>query len=197
MLLGLFLLATSFSASDEDLLIGKSISIAQLGGAAVPVALSFGFMPAIFLALHLYALISFDMLTQNLRYFNADLQAMVPLKQDRERCLQLLANTEFIQAQLQPDASIVFRLTYKFILAVFPISVLLLVQLGSLRLKDPVVNLVHHVAITLDLLLLTWFFWHQESNGNSLPRWLFRRFRFVLPMAIIGFDLAWCQVPGP
>ena len=125
-LLGLFLLATSFSASDEDLLIGKSISIAQLGGAAVPVALSFGFMPAIFLALHLYALISFDLLMQNLRYFNADLHAMVPLKQDRERCLQLLANTEFIQAQLQPEASIVFRLTYKFILAVFPVSVLLL-----------------------------------------------------------------------
>ena len=195
-LLGLFLLAISFSASDEDLLIGKSISIAQLGGAAVPVALSFGFMPAIFLALHLYALISFDLLMQNLRYFNADLHAMVPLKQDRERCLQLLANTEFIQAQLQPEASIVFRLTYKFILAVFPVSVLLLVQLGSLRLQDPVVNLVHHVAIALDLLILIWFFWHQKPTGDSLLRWLFKRLRFVLPIEILGFNLAWCQVPG-
>jgi hypothetical protein len=51
--IGLFLLATSFSATDEDLLIGTSISISQLGGVAVPVALSFGFMPAIFVALHL------------------------------------------------------------------------------------------------------------------------------------------------
>ena len=70
--IGLFLLATSFSATDEDLLIGKSISISQLGGVTVPVVLSFGFMPAIFLALHLYTLIRFDLLMQNLRHFEAE-----------------------------------------------------------------------------------------------------------------------------
>ncbi|MCA3357696.1 MAG: hypothetical protein ING02_06835 [Roseomonas sp.] len=96
--IGLFLLATSFSATDEDLLIGKSISISQLGGVTVPVVLSFGFMPAIFLALHLYTLIRFDLLMQNLRHFEAELRAHVPLQRDCDRCLQLLANTEFIQA---------------------------------------------------------------------------------------------------
>ena len=194
--IGLFLLATSFSATDEDLLIGKSISISQLGGVAVPVALSFGFMPAIFVALHLYTLIRFDLLMQNLRHFQAELRATVPLEKDRQSCLQLLANTEFIQAQLKPEASLVFRWTYRFMLAVFPVGVLLLVQLSSLRLQDDVVNIIHHLAIALDLLLLVWFFWRQKASSDSLLRWLVAHGRFVVPVAVLGFDLAWCHVPS-
>jgi uncharacterized protein YjbI with pentapeptide repeats len=194
--IGLFLLATSFSATDEDLLIGKSISISQLGGVTVPVVLSFGFMPAIFVALHLYTLIRFDLLMQNLRHFEAELCAHVPRQRDRDRCLQLLANTEFIQAQLKPEASLVFRWTYRFMLAVFPVGVLLLVQLSSLRLQDDVVNIIHHLAIALDLLLLIWFFWRQQASSDSLLRWLVARGRFVVPVAVLGFDLAWCHVPS-
>jgi hypothetical protein len=194
--IGLFLLATSFSATDEDLLIGTSISISQLGGVAVPVALSFGFMPAIFVALHLYTLIRFDLLMQNLRHFQAELRATVPLEKDRQSCLQLLANTEFIQAQLKPEGSFVFRWTYRFMLAVFPVGVLLLVQLSSLRLQDHVVNIIHHLAIALDLLLLVWFFWRQQASRDSLLRWLVARDRFLVPVAVLGFDMAWCHVPS-
>ena len=194
--IGLFLLATSFSATDEDLLIGKSISISQLGGVTVPVVLSFGFMPAIFLALHLYTLIRFDLLMQNLRHFEAELRAHVPLQRDRDRCLQLLANTEFIQAAVQPEASFVFRWTYRFMLAVFPVTVLLLVQLGSLRLQSDVVNIVHHITILLDILLLIWFFRRQRPSGDSVLRWLFKRGRFVLPVLVLGFNFAWCRVPS-
>jgi uncharacterized protein YjbI with pentapeptide repeats len=194
--IGLFLLATSFSATDEDLLIGKSISISQLGGVTVPVVLSFGFMPAIFLALHLYTLIRFDLLMQNLRHFEAELRAHVPRQRDRDRCLQLLANTEFIQAAVQPEASFVFRWTYRFMLAVFPVTVLLLVQLGSLRLQSDVVNIVHHITILLDILLLIWFFRRQRPSGDSVMRWLFKRGRFVLPVLVLGFNFAWCRVPS-
>ncbi|MCA3350866.1 MAG: pentapeptide repeat-containing protein [Roseomonas sp.] len=194
--IGLFLLATSFSATDEDLLIGKSISISHLGGVTVPVVLSFGFMPAIFLALHLYTLIRFDLLMQNLRHFQVELRAHVPLQRDRDRCLQLLANTEFIQAAVQPEASLVFRWTYGFMLAVFPVAVLLLVQLGSLRLQSHVVNIVHHITILLDILLLIWFFRRKRPSEDSLWRWLFRRGRFLLPVAVLGFNFAWCQVPS-
>ena len=194
--IGLFLLATSFSATDEDLLIGKSISISQLGGVTVPVVLSFGFMPAIFLALHLYTLIRFDLLMQNLRHFEAELRAHVPLQRDRDRCLQLLANTEFIQAAVQPEASFVFRWTYRFMLAVFPVTVLLLVQLGSLRLQSDVVNIVHHITILLDILLLIWFFRRQRPSGDSVLLWLFKRGRFVLPVLVLGFNFAWCRVPS-
>jgi hypothetical protein len=35
--IGLFLLATAFSATDEDLLLNRALTISQLGGTAVPV----------------------------------------------------------------------------------------------------------------------------------------------------------------
>jgi uncharacterized protein YjbI with pentapeptide repeats len=108
----------------------------------------------------------------------------------------LLANTEFIQAAVQPEASFVFRWTYRFMLAVFPVAVLLLVQLGSLRLQSHVVNIVHHITILFDILLLIWFFRRQRPSGDSVLRWLFKRGRFVLPALVLGFNFAWCRVPS-
>jgi hypothetical protein len=43
--IGLFLLATAFSATDEDLLLNRALTISQLGGAAVPVVFAFGLAP--------------------------------------------------------------------------------------------------------------------------------------------------------
>jgi uncharacterized protein YjbI with pentapeptide repeats len=120
----------------------------------------------------------------------------VPLQRDRDRCLQLLANTEFIQAAVQPEASFVFRWTYRFMLAAFPVAVLLLVQLGSLRLQSDVVNIVHHITILLDILLLIWFFRRQRPSEDSVLRWLFKRGRFVLAVLVLGFNFAWCRVPS-
>jgi hypothetical protein len=39
--IGLFLLATAFSATDEDLLLNRALTISQLGGTAVPVVFAF------------------------------------------------------------------------------------------------------------------------------------------------------------
>ena len=135
---GLFLLATAFSATDEDLLLNRSIAISQLGGAAVPVGLSFGLAPAVFVGAHLYTLLRFDMLAANLRRFMADLPGMVRLEADRERCRHLLANVEFVHALVMPKgsarASPVFWWTTWFVVGGFPVLTLLLVQLSSLRL---------------------------------------------------------------
>ena len=45
--IGLFLLATAFSATDEDLLLNRALTISQLGGTAVPVVFAFGLAPAV------------------------------------------------------------------------------------------------------------------------------------------------------
>jgi hypothetical protein len=52
-------------------------------------------MPILFVALHVFTLIRYDMLAANMRQFSADLAVMVPVAADRERCRQLLANVEF------------------------------------------------------------------------------------------------------
>jgi hypothetical protein len=45
---GLFLQATEFSATDEDLLLNRALTSSQLDGTAVPVVFAFGSAPAVF-----------------------------------------------------------------------------------------------------------------------------------------------------
>jgi hypothetical protein len=87
-----------FSATDEDPLLNRALTISQLGRAAVPVVFAFGLAPAVFVAAHFYTLIRYDMLTENVRQFRKNLTSMVASEADRERCRQLLANVEFVNA---------------------------------------------------------------------------------------------------
>lgn len=103
--IGLFLLAIAFSATDKDLLLNRALTISQLGGTAVPVVFAFGLAPAVFVAAHFYTLIRYDMLAANIRRFVEDLAAMVPIEADRDRCRQLLANVEFVNAMAMPEGS--------------------------------------------------------------------------------------------
>lgn len=200
--IGLFLLATAFSATDEDLLLNHAISISQLGGAQVPVVFAFGLAPAVFLAAHLYMLIRYDMLGGNVRQLLADLPVTVPLEADRERCRQLLANVEFINALVMPpksrSSSWLFRWTVMVLIAGFPVTVLLLVQISSLRLQHEMVNWIHHACLAIDLVLLVWFFGRQAGDGGwsfwSAP--IRRKLALCwLPFAIASMDLMWLRVP--
>jgi len=172
--IGLFLLATAFSATDEDLLLNRTLTISQLG-AAVPVVFAFGLAPTVFVAVHFYTLIRYDMLAGNIRQFVTDLSAMVPIEADRNRCRQLLANVEFVNSLAMPKwsrtSSWMFDWTVRALLAVFPVGVLLFVQLQSLRLQNEWVTWTHHICIFADLVLLVWFF--ARLRGDD--RWHFWR----------------------
>jgi len=201
--IGLFLLATAFSATDEDLLLNRTLTISQLG-AAVPVVFAFGLAPTVFVAVHFYTLIRYDMLAGNIRQFVTDLSAMVPIEAARNRCRQLLANVEFVNSLAMPKwsrtSSWMFDWTVRALLAVFPVGVLLFVQLQSLRLQNEWVTWTHHICIFADLVLLVWFF--ARLRGDD--RWHFWRApirRKValcwLPATVLAVDLLWLEVPGP
>jgi hypothetical protein len=94
---GLYLLATALSTTDEDLLLQHTTSIAQLG-VQVPVIFSFAIAPLVFVALHIFTLVRYDMLSTNIRQFRFELESQLPWevnRVDRERCRQLLTNVEF------------------------------------------------------------------------------------------------------
>ena len=199
------MLATAFSATDEDLLLNRALTISQLGGTAVPVVFAFGLAPAVFVAVHFYTLIRYDMLAGNIRRFVRDLAAMVPIKaDDKDRCRQLLANVEFVSALAMPKgsraSSWMFDWTVRALLAVFPLGVLLFVQLQSLRLQSEWVTWTHHVCIFADLVLLVWFFGRLRGD-DSWHFWRAPIRRKValcwLPAAVLAVDLLWLEVPGP
>jgi hypothetical protein len=124
-LVGLYLLATAFSTTDEDLLLEHTVSVSQIG-VQVPVVFSFAIAPAVFLFLHAYTLIRYDMLAANLRQFRTDLQVWIPREADRERSRQLLANVEFVQARTAPRSSglhsWLYRVVAWLVLAGFPVA---------------------------------------------------------------------------
>jgi hypothetical protein len=107
--LGLYLVATVISTTDEDLLRGTAVQWSQLG-VRTPVAVAYALAPVIFLFLHVHTLIRFDMLAANLRLLAAELAGAVPLEADRERTRALLANVEFVQfLSARPDRPSVVR----------------------------------------------------------------------------------------
>ncbi len=202
--IGLFLLATAFSAIDEDLLLNRALTIAQLGGTAVPVVFAFGLAPVVFVAVHYYTLIRYDMLAGNIRRFVGDLATMVRSEADRDRCRQLLANVEFVNALAMPKWSLasswMFRWTVWVLLAGFPVLVLLIVQLQSLRLQSEWVTGTHQACIVADLVLLVWFFGRLRGD-NSWHFWRAPIRRKValcwMPLVVLLIDLLWLEVPGP
>jgi hypothetical protein len=143
--IGLYLLAAAFSTTDEDLLRERTVAVAQLG-MAVPVVFSFAVAPLIFLFLHIHTLIRYDMLAANLRQFERELTA-IPREEDRERCRHLLANVEFLrQLGASPGthlASRLFRIVSWFMIAFFPVLVLLIIQLSALRYQDGGIVFAH------------------------------------------------------
>jgi Pentapeptide repeats (8 copies) len=199
--LGIFILATTFSATDEDLLLNHAITISQIG-AQIPVVVSFGLAPVVFLGVHLYTLIRFDMVGSNIRRLSQDLRAAVPIEEDRDRCRQLLANVEFVQALMTPRGSVasspIFAWAAWFAIAGFPVMVLLLVQIGSLRLQHLPVNIVNHICLLSDLGLLVWFFSRQRGRYDESQR---RRLGVLLwiwiPVIMVSaIDLLWLHIPG-
>jgi hypothetical protein len=128
LLVGIYLLATAFSSSDEDLLLGKTVTISQF---------SFAIAPLVFVFVHVYTLARYDMLAANARYFVGKLRQDVTAEADREYCRQLLANVEFLTALTSPRGSGLYSRfwpwLFRGIVVVFPIAVLLLVQVNALR----------------------------------------------------------------
>jgi hypothetical protein len=196
-LVGLYLLATAFSASDEDLLLDRTLAISQLG-AQIPVTVSFAMMPILFVALHVFTLIRYDMLAANVRHFMRALETMVPLTADREHCRQLLANVEYIQSLTAPPGSPLRSRLFGFVawvvIAGFPLAVLLAVQTNALRYQSEIVTIVQRLSLLADLAALVWFQTRQARRGLVRHPVIATSLRWGLPAIVVLVNVAWLNV---
>ncbi len=203
---GLYLVATAFATTDEDLLLQHTTTISQLG-VQIPVVFSFAIAPLVFVALHVFTLIRYDMLATNLRQFRTDLDSMVPLPLDQERCRQLLANVEFVVTRVAPRGSPLqdwlFRWVAFSVIALFPVAVLIVVQVSSLRYQSDRVNWAQRVALGLDLAMLFWFYYRQWFPKGSYSRvratWPKLAFSLlgVFSSGMVAAESYWLNIPGP
>jgi hypothetical protein len=167
---GLYLLATALSTTDEDLLLQHTTSIAQLG-VQVPVVFSFAVAPLVFVALHVFTLVRYDMLATNVQQFRLDLETMVPLEAGRERCRQLLTNVEFVVSRAVPRESPlqsrVFRWIAFSVIAFLPVAVLTVLEVSALRYQSEGVNWAQRAALAIDLAMLVWFYRASSSRESK------------------------------
>jgi uncharacterized protein YjbI with pentapeptide repeats len=202
-LVGIYLLATAFSATDEDLLRGRAVTISQIG-ASLPVSFSFAIAPLVFVFLHIYTLARYDMLAVNVRQLLAELRSSIVLETDRERCRQLLANVEFVQALVAPPTSDLYSWVWPWlvraVIVVFPVLVLLLVQINALRYQSMSIVWIQRTSILIDLIALVWFF-HRNSLERKETRFRTARsavWRWAgllsLPVVVVAFDLLYLNV---
>lgn len=201
---GLYLLAVAFSTTDEDLLRERTFVVSQIG-VAVPVVFSFAVAPIIFVFLHLHTLIRYDMLAANLKQFDDELGSVTG-EQNQERCRHLLANVEFLRGNgAKPGSTLTSRLFHAvswFMLAGFPLLVLMIIQLSSLRYQDWGIIWAQRAALLADAALLLWFFqrrwWLRQTKTPGRRRARGRlalRCLWVAPL--LAFNLAYMGVPSP
>jgi hypothetical protein len=109
----------------------------------------------VFVFLHIYTLARYDMLATNVRQFLGELRRTVLWEADRERCRQLLANVEFIQALVAPPSSRQYSPVWRWlvwaVIALFPVVVLLLVQINALRYQSELITRLQQIGLFLDL----------------------------------------------
>jgi uncharacterized protein YjbI with pentapeptide repeats len=206
LLVGLYLLASAFAVSDEDLLLGRTVTISQIG-AALPVSFSFAIAPMVFVFLHSYTLVRYDMLAANIRQFRREVLETVNIETDRERCRQLLANVEFVETLTTPRSSPQYTwlwfVLFFGIMVVFPVAVLLLVQINALRYQSDLITNVQRAWLVLDLAVLVWFFVRRPfdtAGEKHAPLWR-RTLRWGLliglPTLVIGLSVFWlCPAPA-
>jgi uncharacterized protein YjbI with pentapeptide repeats len=202
LLVGVYLFATAFSASDEDLLLGKTVTIAQVG-TSLPVAFPFAIAPLVFVFLHIYTLSRYDMLAANLRHLLNELEDEVGEPSDREDCRQLLANIEFVATLSAPPGSSLYSRfwpwLFRIIVVVFPVTVLLLVQVNSLRYQSALILWAQRGWLALDLTALIWFFRRNALNGSVWPNdtseraWRWARL-VSPPVAILAVNLFYMNI---
>jgi len=172
LIVGLYLVATAISTSDEDLLLGRAVTISQIG-VTMPVMVSFALAPLVFVFLHLYTLTRYHLLACNLRHFRVELKARVS-PEFHDHCLHLLANVEFVFAVVADKGtalhSRLWRLVVWVLLGIFPLTTLFLVQISSLRYQGDAVLWSQRTWLAIDLVGLFWFFSRDpfgEAKGSG------------------------------
>ncbi|MDH4247328.1 MAG: pentapeptide repeat-containing protein [Deltaproteobacteria bacterium] len=209
----LYVLATSVSTTDEDLFLGRSVNISQIG-VALPVSVSLAIAPMILVFFHLYTLTRYALLAANLRHFKEHLGPLAP--DERENCQHLLSNVEFVVSFIESKRTPIFNSPWRrlslLLLAVLPVTTLLMIQISSLRYQSGIILSVQRMVLLVDLIGLVWFFHNDPWGDKVCPKllpdsrwallaerfpkvdWTFTRYWMRLvwfPVLIFAFNLAY------
>ena len=181
------------------------MAISQLS-AQIPATVSFALMPILFVALHAFTLIRYDMLATNVRHFMTVSEATCPA---RGRSGKLLAAASERGIHSKSDRATGFAVAQS------PVWIRSLGgdrcipghraasgEINALRYQNEIVTNVQRVSLLVDLAMLFWFYNRRrrqrvadpDALGVVLRRWAICLW---LPVIVTMVNLDWLNIPGP
>lgn len=204
MTLGAYLLITTGSVTHRQLFLNSTIKLPVLG-VELPVTGYFLVAPMIFLIFHFYLLLQLDALSEKAADYNTVLNDTVKVAADRRRVrwqlddfplLQYLAGVRERRTGLAGQLQILISWIT---IVLFPLLVLLQLQIVFLPYHSPGITWLHRMCLIVDLGLIA-LFWHQfrrRSQDSSRRR---RAVRSAIEIGgaalILVFSLSLATFPG-
>jgi hypothetical protein len=204
------------AVTHEDLLLVRPVKLPFLN-VELPLLAFFALAPFVTLITHIYALMHFRMLGNKASRFHNELQRQFPAEGDnkdiRDKLRRLLPSNIFVQILAGPpelrqsNIGVMLKLIALTTVVIFPILVLLLLQIQFLPFHDMMITRAQRVALVLDIAVL-WLLRPPVFGGLSGERsrhtliyvWARRGFGFVLAgvtsIAVLWFSIVVATIPG-
>jgi uncharacterized protein YjbI with pentapeptide repeats len=201
--LGTYLLIATGSVTHRNLFLNSGIKLPVLG-VELPVTGYFLVAPMIFLIFHFYLLLQLEGLSEKVVDYNLVLNETMKAGVDRRRARWRLDDFPFLQflagvRERRTGIAGKLQILISWItIVLFPIVVLLQLQIAFLPYHSESVTWLHRACLIGDLGLI-WFFWHAFRRNSERSR---RRRVAVAAVEIVGtllvliFSLALATFPG-
>jgi uncharacterized protein YjbI with pentapeptide repeats len=201
--LGTYLLIATGSVTHRNLFLNSAIKLPVLG-VELPVTGYFVVAPMIFLIFHFYLLLQLEALSEKVVDYNLVLSETMRAGVDRRRARWRLDDFPFLQflagvRERRTGIAGKLQILISWItIVLFPIVVLLQLQIAFLPYHSEPVTWLHRACLIGDLGLI-WFFWHSFRRKSESSR----RWRVVVAVVetagtllVLIFSLALATFPG-
>ena len=157
---------------DQELIFREGSQQLPLVNINVPVVAFFAVMPWFLLVIHFYLLIQATFLADKVRLYISELEKS-PWRKEFDKARKLLFPLPLAhivsEKEARSKATRILSLIVFISLIVYPLVVLIGIQIRFLPYQSELITWAHRIVITIDVLLL-WYFWLQiffPKNENS------------------------------
>jgi uncharacterized protein YjbI with pentapeptide repeats len=201
--LGTYLLIATGSVTHRNLFLNSAIKLPVLG-VELPVTGYFLVAPVIFLIFHFYLLLHLQGLSEKVLDYNLVLHETMKTSVDRRRARWRLDDFPFLQflagvRERRTGLAGKLQMLISWItIVLFPVVVLLQLQIAFLPYHSSAVTWLHRACLIVDLGLI-WFFWHafrRHSEITKLRRVTVAAIEAAGTLLVLIFSLALATFPG-
>ena len=201
--LGTYLLIATGSVTHRSLFLNSAIKLPVLG-VELPVTGYFLVAPMIFLIFHFYLLLQLEGLSEKVVDYNLVLNETMKAGVDRRRARWRLDDFPFLQflagvRERRTGVAGKLQILISWItIVLFPIAVLLQLQIAFLPYHSESITWLHRACLIGDLGLI-WFFWHafrRNSERSQRRRVAVAIIETTGTLLVLIFSLALATFPG-